>query len=54
VIAASYDHVSAQGHVVLKEPSLQAALDAIPAVATRQKPAMSVADTDADPGRLAA
>lgn len=54
VIAASREHVSAQGHVVLKEPSLHAALDAIRAVATRQKPAMSVAATDADPARLAA
>ena len=54
VIAAPREHVSAQGHVVLKEPSLQAALDSIRAVAARQKPAMSVAATDADPVRLAA
>jgi DNA-binding NarL/FixJ family response regulator len=54
VIAASVERVSAQGHVVLKEPSLAAALDAIRSVATGQKPAMAAAATDTDPGRLAA
>ena len=54
VIAASVERVSIQGHVVLKEPSLAAVLDAIRAVATTQKPAMADAATDADPERLAA
>jgi CheY-like chemotaxis protein len=51
VIAASRGRVSAQGHVVLDEPSLAAALDAIHSVATTEKPATSA---DADPQSLAA
>jgi len=41
VIAASREQVSAQGHVVLDEPSAVAALDAICAVASSQTPVMS-------------
>jgi hypothetical protein len=51
VIAAARGRVSAQGHVVLKEPSLAAALDAIHSVATTQKPAPPAG---ADPQSLAA
>ncbi len=51
VIAASRGRVSVQGHVVLDEPSLAAALDAIHSVATTEKPATSA---DADPQSLAA
>jgi CheY-like chemotaxis protein len=51
VIAASRGRASAQGHVVLDEPSLAAALDAIHSVATTEKPATSA---DADPQSLAA
>jgi CheY-like chemotaxis protein len=51
VIAASSERVSVQGHLVLKDPSLAAALDAIHSVATKQKPALSAY---ADPQSLAA
>jgi CheY-like chemotaxis protein len=51
VIAASNERVSGQGHVVLKDPSLAAALNAIHSVAITQKPAVSA---DADPQSLAA
>jgi CheY-like chemotaxis protein len=54
VIAASVERGSTQGHVVLNERSVAAALDAIRAVATRQKPAMADTATDADQRRLAA
>jgi DNA-binding response OmpR family regulator len=53
VIAAASERVSGQDHLVLKEPSVAAALDAIRAVTTRQKPGISVAVTDANPRRLA-
>ena len=51
VIAVTGERASEQGHVVLKDPSLTAALDAIHSVATTQKPAMSA---DAEPQNLAA
>jgi CheY-like chemotaxis protein len=51
VIAASRERVSAQGHVVLDEPSPIAALKAIRAVASSRKPVMFAG---ADPQRLAA
>jgi DNA-binding response OmpR family regulator len=51
VIATSSERVSIQGHLVLKNPSLAAALDAIHSVATKQKPATSA---DANPQSLAA
>jgi DNA-binding NarL/FixJ family response regulator len=41
VIAASREDISAKGHVVLDEPSPVAALEAIRAVASTQKPVMS-------------
>ena len=54
VIAAAGERISVQGHVVLKEPSLAAALDAIRAVATMEKPAMPADAAEAAPKSLAA
>ncbi|QRM33866.1 hypothetical protein [Microvirga sp. VF16] len=54
VIAVSAERLSGQGHVVLRKPSLAAALDAIHAVATMEKPALSAAAAEADPENLAA
>ncbi len=54
VIAASREHVSAQGHVVLQKPPLAAILDAIQTVTTARKPAMSAVVVDPDSQRLAA
>jgi CheY-like chemotaxis protein len=51
VIAASRERVSAQGNVVLDEPSSVAALEAIRAATSSQKPVMSAR---ADPQSLAA
>jgi DNA-binding NtrC family response regulator len=54
VIAASVEHVSIQGHVVLKEPSLAAALEALLAVASAKVVEARPATTNTDPRRLAA
>jgi DNA-binding response OmpR family regulator len=54
VIAASRERVSVQGHVVLSEPSLTAALDALLAVASAKAVEAGPATTNTDPQRLAA
>ena len=54
VIAASRERVSAQGHVVLGEPSLAAALDALLAIASAKAVEAGPATTNTDPQRLAA
>jgi CheY-like chemotaxis protein len=54
VIAASRERVSAQGHVVLSEPSLAAALDALLAVASAKVVEARPATTNTDPQRFAA
>ena len=54
VIAASRERVSAQGHVVLGEPSLAAALDALLAIASAKVVEAGPATTNTDPHRLAA
>jgi CheY-like chemotaxis protein len=54
VIAAYRERVSAQGHVVLSEPSLAAALDALLAVASAKVVEAGPATTNTDPQRLAA
>ncbi len=54
VIAASRERVSAQGHVVLGEPSLAAALDALLAIASAKAVEVGPATTNTDPQRLAA
>lgn len=54
VIAASREHVSAQGHVVLSEPSLAAALDALQSVSSAKVVEDRPATTNTDPQRLAA
>lgn len=54
VIAASSERVSVQGHVVLSEPSLAAALDALLAVASAKAVEARPATRNTDPQRLAA
>ena len=54
VIAASAERLSGQGHVVLRKPSLAAALDAIRAMATMRKRAVSAAAAEANLEDLAA
>jgi ActR/RegA family two-component response regulator len=54
VIAASRERVSAQGHVVLSQPSLAAALDALLAVASAKVVEARPATTNTDPQRFAA
>ncbi|MBD2750609.1 hypothetical protein IC232_28570 [Microvirga sp. BT688] len=54
VIAASRERASAQGHVVLSQPSLAAALDALLAVASAKVVEARPAITNTDPQRLAA
>ena len=54
VIGASRERVSAQGHVVLSEPSLAAALDALQSVASAKVVEDRPATTNTDPQRLAA
>jgi CheY-like chemotaxis protein len=54
VIAASRGRASAQGHVVLDEPSLTAALDALLAVASAKAVEAGPATTNTDPQRPAA
>lgn len=54
VIAASRERVSAQGHVVLSEPSLAVALDALQAVASAKAVVAHPATTNTDLQRLAA
>ena len=54
VIAVSDDRVSAQGHVVLKEPSPADAFDAIRGAATMRMPSMSPAAATNDQMSLAA
>ena len=54
VIAASRGRVSVQGHVVLSEPSLTAALDALLAVASAKAVEAGPATTNTDPQRPAA
>ena len=54
VITASRERVSAQGHVVLSEPSLAVALDALQAVASAKAVEAHPATTNTDLQRLAA
>lgn len=54
VIASSSERVSGQGHVVLKEPPLEAALGAIATVTAAHKPAKFVDEIHPDPQRAAA
>ena len=54
VIATSRELVSAQGHVILSEPSLAAALDALLAIASAKAVEAGPATTNTDPQRLAA
>jgi hypothetical protein len=54
VIATSSERISVQGHLVLSEPSLAAALDALQTVASANAVAPRPAATNPDLQRLAA